>query len=559
MYSPCRKKALNRGKAAVIKKSTRFEKYRYAPIFLVLFGLVFVRYCYYGLEYFYQLDDYIQYHNFTAYNQDLWAMLAKSGMLAARPLAAVCDTFVWSHLYSSMIVAVGIISAMYAASAIFLHRVFAKHFGTGFLFFVIYALLPLGFEGTYWVSASSRIVVGLFFASASLLFFELWCEDGKKYNLILFSVIQFISFCFYEQVVLFSGAATLIIMLCYAKKYSRSRASFGLLMFVNAALYVGITELAPSGINSGRSELFLPWQSNYSEQLVSPLIGQLKSAFISGSAGTFGKGLLRGFRLMLSEPNAIYVIIVFALCASLFFITKKIKRSNISFFPEFFSGVFLALVPLTIFFLIKSPWFGLRNTVPSFCGLALMCDALFDLIFGKFKRGYITEAALISVLALLCCTASVSELHDYRETTKADTAIVTAAVTAIKNTENSYNKSVWLLNVDPSYVSDGNIYYHEHDSGVTSSRWAMTGAVAAISGTNDKSLIPDVIPISAKSNFEADKSEVGASPVFWYQAGHFIPAKIVNIGSDLWMVTNKTGEQLGALQNRYGLIYLEVK
>jgi len=197
--------------------------------------------------------------------------------------------------------------------------------------------------------------------------------------------------------------------------------------------------------------------------------------------------------------------------------------------------------------------------VPSFCGLALMCDALFDLVLGRFKRGYMVEAAIVSILALLCCTASVSEIHDYRETTIADTTIASAAVEAIENAKIGYNQSVWLLNVNPSYVSDGNLCFHEHDSGVTSSAWAMTGAIVAISGTSDSSLIPDVVPISTANPYEVEKSKVGVSPALWYTGKGFVTVNIIKTGSDSWNITGKSGEQLGTLENLYGLIYLKIK
>ena len=41
-----------------------------AAAFLIIFGLIFIRFCCYGLTYFPQLDDYIQLHNYTAYHPD---------------------------------------------------------------------------------------------------------------------------------------------------------------------------------------------------------------------------------------------------------------------------------------------------------------------------------------------------------------------------------------------------------------------------------------------------------------------------------------------------------
>ena len=540
----------------MIKKKSRLEKRNYIFLFFVLFGLIFARYCYYGFEYFYQLDDYIQYHNYTAGGQGFISLIKDVGLLSSRPLAGILDYFVWSRFYGSMLFAVGLISAMYAAAAVLLHRVFSKHFGTGYLFFVIFALMPLGFEGAYWVSASSRIVVGLFFAALSFFFFDDWCEKGTKRSLILFAVFQFLAFCLYEQIILFSGALTLILMLINARGNGRKRALWGFFMLLNAILYLGITKLMPTGVYGQRTALFLPWQDNYGEQVLTPLIGQLDKAFLSGTAATWGKGLIRGFKLIFSQPNLIYVLVILALCAMLYFLTKKTRRESISFFAELFSGIFLAIVPLMLFFVLKSPWLGLRNTLCSFCGLALIADAVFDLVFGKLKFGKTAEAAIVTALTLLCCIASVSELHDYRQTTIADTEIAEAAAAAFENTSFEDDDSIWLLNVNASYVSDGNLYYHEHDYGATSSPWALTGAVRAVSG---RLSLPTISPISTYAAFSAAESELTEVKAFCYLGGGFVRVTIAKASDNLWTVTDSSGQTLGTLSYVDGGLWLKMK
>ena len=543
----------------MIKKNAHYEKQNYVIAFFILFGLIFVRYCFYGFEYFYQLDDYIQYHNYKASGQDFVTLVKGLGLLSSRPLAGLCDIFVWSNLYGHMLVAVGIISAMFAASAIFLHKVFSKHFGTGCLFFIVYALLPLGFEGTYWVSASSRIVVGLFFASLSFYCFDAWCEKGKKQSLVLFALFQFAAFCLYEQILLFSGALTLIIMLRNLKGLGRRRSRWGLLMFANAALYLGITKLMPTGVYGQRVALFLPWQENYTKEVLTPLLTQLKQAFLGGTAATWSKGLARGFKLFAQEPNALYALIVIALCAALYMYIKKTRRESIRFFAELGSGIFLALVPLALFFVLKAPWFGLRNVAVSFCGLALVADSLFDLIFGRLKSGKNAEAVIVSVLALLCCVASISELHDYRETTIADTTIAKAAAEAVEGTSFKGDESIWLLNVDPTYVSDGNLYYHEHDYGVTASAWALTGAISAISGRTDLPIYYGFSPVSEDVVFMVNEDRIGKALSYCYTNGRFVAVSIVRAEGSLWNVISSSGDLLGTLQYAYGGATLKMK
>ena len=540
----------------MIKKKSRLEERNYIFLFFVLFGLIFARYCYYGFEYYYQLDDYIQYHNYTAGGQGFISLIKNVGLLSSRPLAGILDYFVWARFYGNMLIAVGLISAMYAAAALLLHKVFSKHFGTGYLFFVVFALMPLGFEGAYWVSASSRIVVGLFFTALSFFFFEDWCEKGTKRSLVLFAVFQFLAFCLYEQIILLSGALTLILMLINARGNGRKRALWGFFMLLNAILYLGITKLMPTGVYGQRTAIFLPWQENYVEQVWGTLIGQLDKAFLSGTAATWGKGLIRGFKLIFSQPNLIYVLIILALCAALYFLTKKTRRESISFFAELFSGIFLAIVPLILFFVLKSPWLGLRNTLCSFCGLALIADAVFDLVFGKLKFGKTAEAAIVTVLALACCVSSVSELHDYRESTIADTEIAEAAAAAFENTSFEDDDNIWLLNVDASYVSDGNLYYHEHDYGVTSSPWALTGAVRAVSG---RLKLPTISPISTYAAFSAAESELTEAEAFCYIGGSFVRVTIAKADDNLWTVTDSSGQTLGTLSYVDGGLWLKMK
>ena len=139
----------------------------YCTAFLVLFALIFVRYCCFGLEYYPQLDDYIQYHNYTAYHSDLPAFIQTLGLLSSRPLAGLADLYLWAPFFPRMIWAVAILSALYAGTACLLKAVLSRFFHVDWVFLVLFALCPLGFEGTYWVSASSRILCGLFLSALS--------------------------------------------------------------------------------------------------------------------------------------------------------------------------------------------------------------------------------------------------------------------------------------------------------------------------------------------------------------------------------------------------------
>ena len=148
--------------------------------FLLLFGLIFIRFCCYGLEYYPQLDDYLQLHNYAAYHPDIWAFIQNLGLLAARPAAGLLDIFFWSRLWPVLIVGCALIAGLYAGSAVLFRQVWGRYFPVGWLFLVLYALVPLGLEGTYWLSAANRVVPGVFFAALAMRLFQQWCEGGQK-------------------------------------------------------------------------------------------------------------------------------------------------------------------------------------------------------------------------------------------------------------------------------------------------------------------------------------------------------------------------------------------
>ena len=168
------------------EKSTKWDMLSFA----VIFSALILRMSYFGFEYHRQLDDYIQYHNF-ARTGDPMRLIMTEGLFAARPLAAVFDLYIWGQmpLYISAV----ILSCMYAAAGVIFMRLFRKHFSTGFFFVVFFSLLPLGFEGTYWISASARILPPLFFGAMAQAVLDRFCESKKWWRIPLFLVLCLLS------------------------------------------------------------------------------------------------------------------------------------------------------------------------------------------------------------------------------------------------------------------------------------------------------------------------------------------------------------------------------
>lgn len=132
-------------------------------LLVVLAGLLVLRYCAFGLSYYPQLDDYIQYCNYRQSTEPFWEMALRVGLLASRPLANIADYFIWSPLFDHMLVGVALVCVLYVACVGMMWSLLRRHFPVGPVFPVVMTLLPLGMEGLYWMSASTRIVGGMFF------------------------------------------------------------------------------------------------------------------------------------------------------------------------------------------------------------------------------------------------------------------------------------------------------------------------------------------------------------------------------------------------------------
>ena len=226
--------------------------------FAVLFALVFLRVCRYGLSYLPMLDDYIQYYNYANLYPDRAELLRLMGAFSARPLAGVLDIVFWSRFWDHLIAAVALLSALYAAAGMLFFSVWRRRLGATWLFPVLFALFPWGLEGTYWLSASTRIVPGMFFTALALWCFDRWCEQGGKGALVGYFLAQLLSFGFYEQTLLLSCACLVLGFALWAGKALR-RALAAAWTFVCGGAYLLVTTLAPAGnLYGARTALLLP-------------------------------------------------------------------------------------------------------------------------------------------------------------------------------------------------------------------------------------------------------------------------------------------------------------
>lgn len=444
---------------------------------LLLFALVFIRFTYYGLKYYPQLDDYLHYSIYTP-------QTITADFLTTRPLASIFDIYVWGSFWGNMIVAVLILSILYTLAIYLLMRVFRQYFSCGWMFLLIAALLPLGFEGLYWISASSRIIVGLFFASLAALMLQCFYERRKWYFALLFALLQLVSFLFYEQIILLSIAITLVQSVLNFRRL-RWKTLFGLLCLLNLVIYfVGISFLG----DTSRAQLANPFLASYWTEKLPALLRQLYESFVSANFFLLFKGFLRGMKYTLRDGAWLYLIGILALCVVLFvmqyrssegkFARRDSETSREKYKP--LVGLLLLLAPLTVFFAVSYNWFSLRNAVPSLIGLALLGEWLLEAFFRDFKHRKAILAVFVALFAFVCCFSAVSELHDYSLTNRNDRKIAQEVSAGLQEVQP--DQKVGVLHLEASYLETWNYQYHEHLAGCGSSDWALGNVIESITG-----------------------------------------------------------------------------
>ena len=334
-------------------------------LFICVVFMIFLRFVFCGFSYAYQGDDYIQYHNYPS-SQSYIKLIKQEGLFSSRPLAIILDLYIFAPFWDNMILAVLLISVLYGASAILFYKVFRRFFGTGMFFVVFYSLLPLCFEGTYWISASSRIVSGLFFTAVSLFALVKFADGGCAALAALFVIFQLLSFAVYEQIFILSFLICIIFAVIFALQKNK-RAYITLASLSNAAIYFVFTLVFGSdGALSKRIDIVSPFTKYFWSTQLEYASRQIGAAFIKGGTLTLVKGFYRGIKLIFSEKNFLYLIAAIALSAALLFL---IKRSENTAFGTEIKPVFtvlialmLAIAPAAAFIFIGNTWFSDRKS-----------------------------------------------------------------------------------------------------------------------------------------------------------------------------------------------------
>lgn len=459
-------------------KGSGFEKRREVMFFCALLLCYITRYAAYGFEYYPLLDDYIQYYWYANMPDTLNSVFLGIGTISTRPLAGISDVYFWTGLFASGGAAVLLSGSLISVLAIyFLRRVLeGMSISVGAVFYAVLLFFPIVFETQYWLSASSRIMVGIFFAALALVMLERHTRHGGGWRLALFWLLNLCSMCFYEQVLIFS----FLLCVAYIYRTGQKRSTY-IVPCVNVCIvalyYLAFKDVGALG---GRTKILLtPEIFSHIEYMINELGNVLADCFV----GLNANGFVRGLAVLKDKLWLGLCILVFS--AALALLDKRMKKHKRNDWFVYLLSLVLMLAPLALLFITQDAALPYRTVYVSLIGMAILLDRVLSLVPVGERAGRVLVLVCIFCLSVAC----VSEMTDYRTTSLIDKKICTGIVRELDEKTISGEGECYLVGAKRAYT-ETNTQRGEHIISVTSSDWALTGAVRYYLGGYVKRIIP---------------------------------------------------------------------
>ncbi len=455
-----------------------------------------------GFNYFCVLDDYIQYGCYPTY-EPLSKVFLGIGTVATRPFAALLDPTVWGSFFPNMATALLIISVIYFLSA----KLFDKTLRlceirlTPFLY-IAYLLLPLTFEATYWISASSRIVVGMFFTSLALYSLIQYIKEKKALALIVYIISSVLSFGFYESIAVFSGLTQALVILRFAfpKGHHRRNKKTLNLLLVPAICMIAILiyyKVGANFIDVSRVSSF-SLDNMYSRIIV--FLKQFVYIFTAGFFLTTVGGFLDGINILTS--NALIGALLGTLIIGISFLcaySSKKKCASMRIPHSLILGAVMTFAPLLPNLLVSDVWLTYRSIFVCLPGLLVLFSPLISILF---YNGYARKIAVF-IFVFVCLTASVSEVNTYKNVNQVDSFITNEIVNSLnEEVLNGEYPAVVVLPCEVQVPQPSP--YKDHVKSVYCADWSATGAVRAAA----KNTLIDIVPCLSLDDVDLDKMQV---------------------------------------------------
>ncbi len=436
------------------------------PFILILsIFLAVFRFSALSFRYIPYLDDYVQYFYYPSFTDPCHTiLLGGPKILFTRPLAGLCDRFLWSLVAHNLGVSLVIISFLYGISGVLFYKTFEYlNLHPSPLFLVFYLLFPLNIEGTYWLSASTRIVVSLFLISLSCFFLI-------KNQTLLFALFSFVSMWFYEQTALLS--VFLGISLSLFSKQPKAIVSPILNLIILSGFYLIFGKYSD---NADRLAL------SFSQKSFSNIGAQVYEFLFPLSFNLVTRGLYRGIAFLM-QKHLLWWLFLLVILSSLFFELSK-SQSYTTSTKKLIWGLTLSFVPLLPFFISSNENLNFRNFVPCLLGIALIFE---DLLIRVFRSLCPTICGLV---VFVFSVIAACEVVDYTHTATADLDLAIKISQVLPKDAKTFNYQISTPDYYPQSAPK-----NDHIMSMTASDWGPTGIVRAISGNKRVEITLDKNP-----------------------------------------------------------------
>lgn len=390
--------------------------------FALVFAAFFGRFMIYGPQYFTRAGDYAELYNhaayYSSYSGSLIKYLQSSGLLLTRPLAELGNAYVWSRFFGNLVPVLVILALIYAVSAVMIRRVLNRVFGTGYLFTLIFCLIPASCEGLYVLSEATAAVPAFFFTALSLLFIYKVKETQKLRFVPLFALVQLLTFAFDERIALVCCAASVAVALKKRSKYSLT----ALLTVSNVCLYALYLQIGSIILGSDASYTAILFSKGYFSGTFAPAAAGTARSFTAFLPVDVFKTGLRGMGLVFSENKIPFLIFAVLLCAAaaVAMFRQRGEEENGDARGRLITLVWSAVItaaPLIPLFFREGGSVTVSDVVPSLFGFALFCDTVMRMIL-RGRRA--VTVPVIALLSFVCLIGSVSEMRDFKTVTEFD-------------------------------------------------------------------------------------------------------------------------------------------
>jgi hypothetical protein len=337
---------------------------------------------------------------------------------------------------------------MHLVSCYLLQDIFAKlKIRFGEFGIIIFALAPFNFEAVYWISASTRIVIGLFVCLLSVKLLIKYIEKRNNKMLLAAFLLNLLAMGFYEQIIVFNLFIACFVLFLKRKEVKNRLiffipfVSMGIIGIYYAYFIAKFPDLARA---QARTTDYL----TQAKTVIRSIFDIAISAQFYSMITTFKDGVIT----ILHNNSYIYLALVAVLSILLYtFFTKDKISLREKRIKQLLTGILFFIVPFIPFFILNYYYIANRNVFLSMIGIAVLLEVIYSAVFNnravsKLKGLFIVLTVVILVIM------NISEVNNYKKINETDNAIAKEIITVIGQENIKEENSLYLFNTRYNYV-----------------------------------------------------------------------------------------------------------